>query len=204
MKVAVLGGTGKTGRAVTTALARAGVHAHPLGRAALDDLPTSLTGSDAVYLIAPNLHPDEPGYVARVLAAMAIAGVRRLGYHSVASPYVPSMPHHLGKAVAEDAVRRSGTDWTILQPCAYVQNFVPALRDGDLVVPYAVDAPFGLVDLGDGRDARERDWLRAMFHYYDEHGLPTGAVPLAALLGQPQASVADVLARELTTEAGWQ
>jgi nucleoside-diphosphate-sugar epimerase len=164
------------------------------------------------------------------------------------------MPHHMGKAVAEDRVRRAGTAWTILQPCAYVQNFLPALRVGDLTVPYALDSPFGLVDLDDvaaataavlttpghvgatyelggpalvgvadvataatevlGRpvvarriepgawhcdelDAREQDWLRAMFAYYDEHGLPAGSVSLAALLGRPPAHVLDVLAREL-------
>jgi uncharacterized protein YbjT (DUF2867 family) len=59
------------------------------------------------------------------------------------------MPHHLAKARAEDVVRRSPFAWTILQPCAYVQNLVPALRAGTpyLEMPYDVDRPFGLVDL---------------------------------------------------------
>lgn len=258
MRVAVLGGTGKTGRAVGAALAQVGVSAHPLGRRAFSDLPAALAGADAVHVIAPNLHPDEPAYVATVLDAVAAAGVDRVVYHSVAAPYAPSMPHHLGKAVAEDLVRRSGLRWTVLQPCAYVQNFVPALREGagsgDLEVPYAVDVPFGLVDLddvgaataavlttpghegatyelggpalvtvadvaaaatdvlgrpvaarrtdpaawrADGLDAREQDWLRAMFAYYDRHGLPAGPVPLSALLGQTPTPVGDVLAREL-------
>ncbi|GAA3681100.1 hypothetical protein GCM10022237_45150 [Nocardioides ginsengisoli] len=243
MKVAILGGSGKTGRAVGAALAQAGVATRPLGRAAFDDLPAALDGADAVHVIAPNLLPDEPAYVADALAAAGEAGVGRVVYHSVASPYVPAMPHHLGKAVSEDLVRRSGLDWTILQPCAYVQNLVPALRaaadaSGVLEVPYAVDRPFGMVDLLDvaaataavlttpghvgatyelggpalvtvadiaaaaGLTARrveaEADvhpWLRAMFDYYDDHGLPTGGVPLAALIGRAPATVADVLAR---------
>ncbi|MBC9732829.1 SDR family oxidoreductase [Nocardioides marmotae] len=262
MNVAVLGGTGKTGRAVVAALAQVGVSARPLGRSAFEDLPAALAGADAVHVIAPNLHPDEPAYVASVLAAAAEANVDRLTYHSVASPYAPSMPHHLGKAVAEDLVRRSGLRWTVLQPCAYVQNFLPALADlpaegGELAVPYAVDTPFGLVDLddvaaatavvlttpghegatyelggpalvtvagvagaaaevlerpvrarrtdpdawrGEGLDERERAWLRSMFAYYDDHGLPTGPLPLAALLamvGRAPSPVADVLARVL-------
>jgi len=253
--VALLGGTGKTGRAVQAALAQAGVEARALGRAALADLPAALAGTDAVYLIAPNLHPDEPGYVTAVLDAMRLSEVHRVVYHSVASPYVPAMPHHVGKAVSEDLVRRSGHAWTILQPCAYVQNLVPALLDATLSVPYSLQRPFGLVDLDDvaaaaavvltepghagatyelggpalvtlaevadqaaevlgrpvaatrtdpeewagaGLEERERAWLRAMFRYYDAYGLPTGGLPLQALLGRPPLPVAGVLARELS------
>ncbi len=243
MEVALVGGTGKTGRAVQAALTAAGVETRSLGRAAFADLPGELAGVDAVHLVAPNLHPDEPSYVRSVLDAALAAGVARVVYHSVASPYVPAMPHHLGKAVAEDLVRRSGLDWTILQPCAYVQNLLPALRGGELTVPYALDKPFGLVDLDDvgeavaevlatpghvgatyelggpalvtmtdvaaaaGVPVRRVDpepgthpWLRAMFDYYDDFGLPTGPVPLAALLGRAPTDVAEVLGREL----GWQ
>ena len=260
MRVAVVGGNGKTGRAVSAALARVGVSARPLGRRAFGDLSAALAGADAVHVIAPNLHPDEPAYVAAVLEAAGAGGVGRAVYHSVASPYAPSMPHHLGKAVAEDLVRRSGLRWTVLQPCAYVQNFVPALRaGGDLEVPYAVDTVFGLVDLqdvaaataavltteghdgatyelggpalvsvgdvaaaaadalgrpvaarrtdpaawsGDGLDAREQEWLRAMFAYYDRHGLPAGGLPLASLLalvGREPTSPSAALARELAS-----
>ena len=51
---------------------------------------------------------------------------------------------------------------------------------------------------GAGLDERPREWLRAMFAYYDDHGLPTGAVPLTALLGRAPTPVADVVRRELT------
>lgn len=144
--VAVFGGHGKTGRAVGAALARRGVGTTPIGRAEWPTLPDLLPGCTAAYLIAPNLHPDEPAYVAAALAALTAAGVRRVVYHSVASPYLPAMPHHLGKAVSEDLVRRSGLAWTILQPGAYLQN-LDLTRD--LVVPYDVHAPFGFADLAD-------------------------------------------------------
>ncbi|GAB2884619.1 SDR family oxidoreductase [Nocardioides pacificus] len=156
-RIAVVGASGKTGRAVTAALTDRGAEPVGVGRAQWDTLPDTLIGCAAVHVIAPNLHPDEPGFVGDVLAAARLAGVMRVVYHSVASPYAPDMPHHLAKAWSEDAIRRSGLDWTILQPCAYVQNFVPALaaaaRDDDLVVPYAVDQPFGLVDLIDVGEA---------------------------------------------------
>lgn len=146
MRVAVLGGHGKTGRAVVAALAEREVTGVPLGRADWADLAEPLYDCDAVYLVAPNLHPDEPAYVGEVLDAAQVAGVGRVVYHSVASPCVPAMPHHLGKAVSEDVVRRSGLAWTILQPGAYLQNL-------DLTepvrVPYDVHATFGFLDLPD-------------------------------------------------------
>ena len=147
MRVAVVGGHGKTGRAVCAALD----DPVPLGRADLPDLARAVAGCEAAYVIAPNLHPDEPAYVAAVLAALGEGGVGRVVYHSVASPYAPAMPHHLGKAVSEDLVRRSGLDWTILQPGAYLQNLD---LSGPLEVPYSPDVPFGFLDLADlGRAA---------------------------------------------------
>ena len=145
-RIAVLGGHGKTGRAVCAALAGRGAVATPLGRADWPELAEALAGSDAAYLIAPNLHPDEPAYVAEALAAMADAGVGRVVYHSVASPYVPEMPHHLGKARSEDLVRRSGLAWTILQPGTYLQNLD---LTGQVRVPYDVHRVFGFLDLAD-------------------------------------------------------
>lgn len=153
--VVVLAGRGKTGRAVGAALARRGVPATSVGRAEWPGLGQALRGARAAYVIAPNLHPDEPAYVGEVVAAARTTGLRRLVLHSVAAPYAPAMPHHLGKARAEDLVRRSGLDWTVLQPCAYVQNLVPGLRADPpaLRLPYSVDARFGLVDLEDVGEA---------------------------------------------------
>ena len=56
------------------------------------------------------------------------------------------LPHHVGKAVSEDLVRRSGLRWSILQPGAYLQNLD---LSGPVRVPYDVDAPFGFLDLAD-------------------------------------------------------
>lgn len=145
-RIAVLGGHGKTGRAVVRALADRGAVAVPLGRGDWDGLADALDGCAAAYVVAPNLHPDEPEYVAEVLVAAQQAGVGRVVYHSVASPYVPAMPHHLGKAAAEDLVRRSGLAWTVLQPGAYLQNLD---LGGPVRVPYDVDARFGFLDLAD-------------------------------------------------------
>jgi uncharacterized protein YbjT (DUF2867 family) len=158
MQIAVVGASGKTGRAITASLRARDVSVTGIGRAEWGDLGDALTGCAAVSVIGPNFHPDDPAYVAEVLAAAEAAGIRRVAYHSVAAPYAPAMPHHLGKARAEDVVRRSSFEWTLLQPCAYVQNLVPSLRSGASVleVPYAVDRPFGLVDLTDVAAATAR------------------------------------------------
>ena len=144
LRVAIPGGHGKTGQAVAAALHERGATAVPLGRG--DKVGTAAAGCDAAYLIAPNMHPDEPALIAGLLDELRAAGVGRVVYHSVASPYAPDMPHHLGKARAEDLVRRSGLRWTILQPGAYLQNVDVT---GPVRVPYDVDAVFGFADLAD-------------------------------------------------------
>lgn len=220
LRVAVVGGNGKTGRAVRESLARRDVETVSIGRADWSMLSAAMAGCSAMYLIALNLHPDEPRYVEEVLNAATTAGVTQVVYHSVASPYVPEMPHHLAKAKSEDLVRRADLDWTILQPGAYLQN-LDLTRD--LQLPYDVDATFGFADLAEvaeaaavvltesghsgatyelasrtttpaalaaerGHRARrvemavEHPWLRAMFDYYDLHGLPVGTHTLSMLL----------------------
>jgi uncharacterized protein YbjT (DUF2867 family) len=118
-----------------------------------DGLVAALSGCAAVYLIAPNVHPDEPGMIERALRAAREAGVARVVLHSVLHPYERALPHHMGKAAAEELVHASGLSWAVLQPCAYAQNLTAglpaALEAGRLEVPYRVDAPFTLVDLDD-------------------------------------------------------
>ncbi|MXG89664.1 SDR family oxidoreductase [Nocardioides flavescens] len=150
MRVAVVGGRGKTGRAVVAALTARGVETVATGRAEWDRLAEVVAGCDAAYVVAPNLHPDEPAYAATVLDGLVEAGVGRVVYHSVASPYAPQMPHHLGKAMSEDLVRRSGLAWTLLQPGAYLQNLD---LGAELQVPYDLDATFGFADLAEVGEA---------------------------------------------------
>lgn len=148
-KVAVFGGTGQTGRAVVDALRAGGAVGVPLSRTDLASGHDALVGCDVAYLIAPNMHPDEPALVSSFIDIAARVGVQRLVYHSVVAPHAPAMQHHMGKAFSEDIVRRSGLGWTILQPCAYVQNFLSGVPAGEIRVPFRTDAPFGLVDLDD-------------------------------------------------------
>ncbi|MBW4781157.1 NmrA family NAD(P)-binding protein [Rhodococcus fascians] len=168
--IAIVGATGKTGRAVADALDGIAL-VRRLSRSAPDypvDLETgeglaqAFTGCRGVYFIAPNVHPDEPALLLRALDAAAAAGVDHAVYHSVAWPYSPRMPHHMDKARCEDDLRAfcsaHGMHWTILQPCAYAQNF-EAVLDGsstDLVVPYSLDSKFSFVSLDDVAEVAAR------------------------------------------------
>jgi uncharacterized protein YbjT (DUF2867 family) len=150
VRVAVVGGHGKTGTALGAALTRRGHDAVALGRADWPSLADAMAGCAAAYLIAPNMHPDEAAYVATAVEAVRAAGIGRVVLHSVAAPYSPAMPHHLGKAAAEDVVRRSELAWTILQPGAYLQNLD---LTGPVRIAYRADAPFGFADLVDVAEA---------------------------------------------------
>lgn len=162
--IAVVGAGGKTGRAVVTALRARGERPRGLVRRdpatdevavdllEADSVRAALEGADAVYHLAPNVHPEEQRIGRTVLDAVRDAGVTRVVFHSVLHPQLESMPHHWAKLRVEEMVVESGLEWTVLQPAAYAQNFSrPA--DGVLRVPYSPDAPFSLVDLADVAEA---------------------------------------------------
>lgn len=168
--VLVIGASGKTGRAVTGALIALGVHVRAATRSPSRftspyaaglvtpfhlDLETGLgleeavRGVDAVYHLAPNVHPDEVDLARRVVDAASAAGVSRFVFHSVLHPDDASMRHHLRKAEAEKVIRARLSGVTVLRPAAYHQNLVDAALAGRIAVPYSLDTPFTNVDLDD-------------------------------------------------------
>lgn len=171
--VAVTGAAGKTGRAVTAALAARGIpvralvhrpeqaaagvpgaaQAIPVDLADPTAVREALDGVAAIYLIAPNVHPDEPGLLGPVIDACATSGPRAVVYHSVIHPYAPAMPHHVDKARVEAAVADSGLHWTILQPASYFENALGVWESvrssGIWPLPYSAQALFTPVALAD-------------------------------------------------------
>jgi uncharacterized protein YbjT (DUF2867 family) len=60
------------------------------------------------------------------------------------------MPHHWQKMRVEEALFNSGMDFTILQPCAYMQNILSgwkSIHAGQYVVPYNLNSRISIVDL---------------------------------------------------------
>ena len=169
--ILVTGAAGKTGTAVIQALSQANQPLRAWLRRAeqAEGLPVTDTvvgdledarlwqdacrGVDALYLICPNMHPRELQIGSLALQAARSAGVSRFVYHSVLHPQTAEMPHHWQKLRVEEKIFRSGLPFTILQPCAYMQN-VLAYREsiattGQYAVPYDIQARFALVDVAD-------------------------------------------------------
>lgn len=117
-------------------------------------------GVRALYHICPNLHPDEVAICQLALDAAREAGVKHFVYHSVLHPQTSTMAHHWRKLQCEEAIFASGLPFTILQPCAYMQNVLaywPSITgQGIYPVPYALDARLSLVDLQDVAAAAAR------------------------------------------------
>jgi uncharacterized protein YbjT (DUF2867 family) len=121
--------------------------------ARVDEMRRAFEGIQTVYLIVPNMHPEE-----RRLGEMAIhvareTEVQRIVYHSVLHPQTRQMPHHWQKLAVEESLFASGLGFTILQPAAYMQNLVPywdeIVNEGVYRVPYGEQAALSLVDLED-------------------------------------------------------
>ena len=172
--ILVTGASGKTGRAVISALTkgrqrvRALVHRHEqvlqlqsLGaeEALVGDMRSkevvnrAMQGVESVYHICPNVSPEEATIGAVMIEAARLAGVRRFVFHSVLHPQVEDMPHHWLKMRVEEALFKSGLSYVILQPAAYMQNtlggWVSITQRGVYEVPYSLEARMSLVDVQD-------------------------------------------------------
>jgi uncharacterized protein YbjT (DUF2867 family) len=156
--VLVVGGTGKTGRRVADRLARLGHQVRIGSRSATppfdwDDPGTwaaAVDGIDAAYV---SYYPDVsfPGAAPAVRAfarLAADAGVRRL--------VLLSGRGEPEAEPAEDGVRDSGAEWTVLRCALFTQNFsehflLEPVLDGVIALPAgAVTEPF--VDVEDVAD----------------------------------------------------
>ena len=169
--ILVTGAAGKTGKAVLDALAKTDRPARAWLRRpeqAQDVMAASTVVGDledsnlwreacrgivALYLICPNMHPRELQIARMAMQAAHRGGVKRFVYHSVLHPQTEEMPHHWQKLRVEEEIFRSGLPFTILQPCAYMQNifaYREQIKSGGIYpVPYSVRSRFALVDLAD-------------------------------------------------------
>ncbi|WP_228120508.1 NAD(P)H-binding protein [Streptomyces fagopyri] len=156
MTVVVTGASGRTGRRVAEAARAAGFRVRAVSRARGFDWTDRSTwadvlrGADAAYLA----HPADIGSPAAAGAVGALAreavglGVRRL--------VLLSSRGEEQARPAEEALRKSGADWTVVRAAWFAQNFsegplVDGLRHGELVFPAGeVREPF--IDVRDIAD----------------------------------------------------
>src|SRR4030067_576238 len=113
----------------------------------------ALQDVDSVYLICPNIHPEEIKIGKLIIDSAIDAGIRHFVYHSVLHPQVEAMPHHWKKMRVEELIFASGLPFTILQPTVYMQNILPDLNQiiasGRYRNPYSVECRISYVDLED-------------------------------------------------------
>src|SRR5262245_30983114 len=176
--ILVTGAAGKSGRAVIRALARRGasvrawvrrpdqaqsVRQEGASEVVVGDLADrsllhqAMTGTTALCLICPNMHPDEVEIGSAAVVAAQSAGVRHFVYHSVFHPQTEAMPHHWHKLRVEELIFASGLPFTVLQPAVYMQNLLgqwaELQRTGILANPYPPESRLSLVDLEDVGEA---------------------------------------------------
>ena len=124
------------------------------------EVARAMDGVRAVYLVAPNVHPDETRIGVIAIAAGRKATVERFVYHSVLHPQTREMPHHWQKLGVEEMLLESGLNFTILQPAAYMQNLLPlwdtVVSEGVYRVPYGEAGALSLVDLEDVAEAASK------------------------------------------------
>lgn len=157
----VLGASGKTGRRVAARLRLRGASVRAASRSSAtrfdwadpDTWDAALRDVTAMYLVAPY----EPGPVAAFVARAEAAGVRRVVLLSGrgADAWGDS-GFGADMLAAEQAVRASALEWTVLRPCNFAQNFdeellaAPVL-DGDVALP-AGTLTEPLIDIEDVAD----------------------------------------------------
>jgi NAD(P)H dehydrogenase (quinone) len=172
--ILITGASGKTGQAIVQALLPRGapvrafvrqteqvIHVQQLGAQEgvigdlrnTADLQHACAGIDTLYHICPNMQPDEVAIAQNLIQVAQTSRVTRFVYHSVLHPQTEEMAHHWHKLRVEELLFKSGLDFTILQPAAYMQNVLAGwqmiVEQGVYRVPYAVTTRLGMVDLTD-------------------------------------------------------
>lgn len=146
MRILVIGGTGKVGRPLVTALLERGVDVRVLTRSPdpgkappeaeqvqgdltrPESLPPAFEAVDRCYLLTP-LAEDEIGMGTNAVEAACRAGVERIVFQSVLSAAeAPGIPHFASKVEILDRIRESDIPWVVVSPGSFYQNDV-VLRD---------------------------------------------------------------------------
>lgn len=199
--IAVVGATGKTGRAVVSELKELGQdpicivrdleRAHAvLGEKARiklaeitdrEALEHALQGVKRVFLVTGH-NPQMAEQQITVLEAARAAGAELLvkvsAGEAIATPKSESV---VGRAscVIEEALKKSGLDWIILRPGLFMQNTFLQVQliknEGKLVLPFAADLPIAFIDVRDTGALGARMMIEPERHIGREYSF-TGAL----------------------------
>ncbi|MFD7365161.1 NAD(P)H-binding protein [Nocardiopsis alba] len=206
--ILVTAATGMTGSRVVAGLRARGHEVRAASRSSewrfdwndTDTWDRVLEGSGAVYLVQNDVNPRVPEFVKRV-KALGVERIVLLSARGIDEPDyfegVTEPPSHL---TAEEAVKAGGTEWTILRPGWFAQNFDEGLltdgvRSGVLRLPTAE----GAVTWIDAQDIA--DVAVAALTGEDRHGrtYELGG-PRALTLAEAVGEVSAALGREVRYE----
>jgi len=176
--ILVTGASGRTGRAVISALDSQNVSTRAFIRRKeasaellklganeialgdffnYDSLEDAVSGCSHVIHICPPMHPGEAELAIQMTDLCLRLKVERLVLYSVLHPLLSDVRHHHFKLKAEEYLVNSGQTYTILQPGRYMQHHVPIWKEimetGKHRMPFSVDAKFNIVDLADLAEA---------------------------------------------------
>lgn len=166
MVTVVFGARGNVGRHVADGLLAAGEHVRAVSRtpaagltpgletvaADLDrpeTLPAALDGADKAFLYGM-LNPEKPYDIEKVAAAATAAGIRQVVLLSSVSVLDPDADHPVPRLnrTIEQAIQRSGMDWTFIRPGTFATNtrtwWAESIRTDNVVrlpYPLAQSAP---------------------------------------------------------------
>jgi len=172
--ILLTGAAGKTGKAILRALSNKRVSVRAIVKtkaqaSALNDsiiidkiigdlrnpvtLQNTFPGINCIYFICPNVIQEELSIGMNLIRFAQKFKINHFIYHSVLHSQIESMPHHWQKMRMEEYLFESGINFTILQPCAYMQNFSSSLKTisetGIYSTPYSADARISYVDLNE-------------------------------------------------------
>ena len=118
-------------------------------------LNEALSGMDGVFHIIPAFQREVEAGLNMVNAATA-TGIKKFVFSSVYHTSL-SLVNHADKRPAEEALYRSGMDYTILQPAMYMQMlsgaFQSAKEHGKIIAPYSKHSKMSYVDYRDVAEA---------------------------------------------------
>jgi uncharacterized protein YbjT (DUF2867 family) len=170
MVMVVFGASGNVGRHVADGLLSAGEQVRVVSRTAtsvpgaesvvadldrLETLPAAFDGADKVFLYGM-LDPQKPYDIEKVAATAVAAGIRQvvlLSSVSVLNSDNERLIPRVNRAI-EQALQRSGLDWTFLRPGTFATNtrtwWADSIRTGNVVrlpYPFAQSAPVAEKDI---------------------------------------------------------
>jgi len=118
-------------------------------------LESAVAGMDGVFHIIPAFNREVQAGLNMVKAAQA-SGVSKFVFSSVYHTSL-SLANHAEKRPTEEALYRSGMDYTILQPAMYMQmlrqSWQAAKQSGEIMMPYSKDSKMAYVDYRDVAEA---------------------------------------------------